>query len=214
MELQLALDRLSIKKCHAILSETLDLLDIVEIGTSLILEHGAKIVEDFRKAYPKVRLLADTKIMDSGGYQSELFYKAGADMVTVLGQASNKTIWATREKAVFYERKIMVDLINIPSPLERVRQWEDWHIEYICLHQGSDDPLGNQTLFQRPGGLTNRSVSPYVFEHTKLAIAGALTPEKIEKMKYLPFEIAIVGGYVTERNKGWRKAVRSIKAVL
>ncbi len=214
MKIQLALDRLDLKKCHDILSETSDLIDIVEIGTSLIFEHGIKIISDFRKRYPALILLADTKIVDSGDFESRLFYNQGADIVTVLGLASDNTILAVKATAIAYRKKVMADMIGISKPIDRIKQLADLGIDYVCLHQGIDDQSGDKTFEKKLSAYTEVFDNVGSLKHIKFAIAGGLNPDKIEGIKHLSPEIGIVGSYITSKNEGWREAVESIKAVV
>ena len=92
MKLQIALDTLTLKECIELLDETKDYIDIVEVGTPFIIEKGMKPVKKFSKRYKDLEILADTKIMDAGELEAEIAFKAGADIVTVLGVTHDETV--------------------------------------------------------------------------------------------------------------------------
>ena len=66
MELQLALDFISIEDSIELLKEVGDSIDIVEIGTPFIVKDGMRAVREVRRAFPDLKILADLKIMDAG----------------------------------------------------------------------------------------------------------------------------------------------------
>ena len=88
MKLQLALDTLTLEECMTLLQETRGSVDIAEVGTPFIIEEGMRPVREFKQHFPEIEILADAKIMDAGELEAETAFKAGADIVTVLG-ASN-----------------------------------------------------------------------------------------------------------------------------
>ena len=112
MRLQVAFDLLSLEEVLALLEEVHDLVDIVEIGTPLILKEGIQAVSKVKECYPDQVVLADLKIMDAGALEAEIGFDAGADMITVLGLASRTTKSAAKSTAEQHGGKIVVDLIN------------------------------------------------------------------------------------------------------
>ena len=79
MRLQVAFDLLSLEEVLALLEEVHDLVDIVEIGTPLILKEGIQAVSKVKECYPDQVVLADLKIMDAGALEAEIGFDAGAD---------------------------------------------------------------------------------------------------------------------------------------
>ena len=61
--------------------------------------------------------------MDAGKLEADIGFQAGADMVSVLGLASKKTIEAAKNSAIQWNRKIMIDMINLEDP---IRKWADF----------------------------------------------------------------------------------------
>lgn len=110
-KLQIALDDISLENVMKLLEKVEGYVDIVEIGTPLIMEYGSCAVREIRKRYPKLEILFDGKIMDAGSYEAELAYKAGADYVTVLGVTDDRTIADVVHTAKNAGKKVMVDMI-------------------------------------------------------------------------------------------------------
>jgi 3-hexulose-6-phosphate synthase len=79
MELQLALDLVDIPGAKQVVKEIAEYIDIVEIGTPVVINEGLRAVKEMKEAFPNMRILADLKIMDAGGYEVMKASEAGAD---------------------------------------------------------------------------------------------------------------------------------------
>ena len=112
MKLQVAFDIQQSDEVLELVEVNGDLIDIVEIGTPLIMKEGLKSVQKIKKVYPNQTVLADLKIMDAGSLEAQIGFDAGADIVSVLGLASKKTLTSVKNTAVKNGRKVMVDMIN------------------------------------------------------------------------------------------------------
>ena len=121
MKLQVAFDIQNSDEVLKLVEINGDLIDIVEIGTPLIMKEGLKSVQKIKKEYPNQTVLADLKIMDAGLLEAQIGFDAGADIVSVLGLASKKTLIGVKQTAAKNGRKVMVDMINHPFPEKK------WH---------------------------------------------------------------------------------------
>src|SRR5690625_4095871 len=137
MLLQLALDRMSKKNCYELIALTYDDIDLIEIGTSIIKEYGMEIIRDISSKYPNKIIVADMKTCDAGGYEAEQAFKAGADITTVMAFSSNATIMDAKKIAQQYNRRLMVDLLEV-STGERIKELAELGVELVCLHVGID----------------------------------------------------------------------------
>ena len=190
MKLQVAFDLQSSDEVLNFLEKNGDLIDIVEIGTPLIMEEGLKSVLKIKKKFPKQTVLADLKIMDAGLLEAQIGFDAGADIVTVLGLASKKTLSSVKQTAVKNSRKVMVDMINHPYPEKKWNERMNMEMDFCCLHTANDDtkdgetPLNDLKRFYNSHGGKN------------IAVAGGLNPDMIRKINSFHPEIVIVGGYI------------------
>ncbi len=69
MELQLALDLVNISQAKEVVKEVEEHIDIVEIGTPVVINEGLCAVKEIKEAFPNLKVLADLKIMDAAGYE-------------------------------------------------------------------------------------------------------------------------------------------------
>ena len=149
MKLQLALDRVDLSGIMAVLQEVGDLVDIVEIGTPVIIREGVRAVAETKRAFPEMEVLADLKIMDAGEYEASIAFDAGADIVTVLGAAHDATVLGAIRQARARSRRVMVDMIAVEDVPARVRQVDEMGADFVCVHTATDvqggahDPLRN-----------------------------------------------------------------------
>lgn len=67
MELQLALDLVNIPEAIKVVKEVEEYIDIVEIGTPVVINEGLRAVKEMKDAFPNLKVLADLKIMDAAG---------------------------------------------------------------------------------------------------------------------------------------------------
>lgn len=65
MQLQLALDLVNIPEAKELVKEVEEYVDIVEIGTPVIINEGLRAVKEIKEAFPHLTVLADLKIMDA-----------------------------------------------------------------------------------------------------------------------------------------------------
>ena len=68
MKLQLALDLVDIPGAIEVVKEVQDHIDVVEIGTPVVINEGLKAVKEVKASFPNLNVLADLKIMDEAGY--------------------------------------------------------------------------------------------------------------------------------------------------
>ncbi|BBH23477.1 hypothetical protein Back11_48220 [Paenibacillus baekrokdamisoli] len=91
MKLQLALDLVNTEEAKQLVKEVESYIDIVEIGTPVVINEGLRAVTAIKEAFPHLQVLADLKVMDAAGYEVMKASEAGADIVTILGVAEDMT---------------------------------------------------------------------------------------------------------------------------
>ncbi len=138
MKLQLALDVYDTPQALSLLEKLADVVDIVEIGTPMIIREGLRAVEAVKKAYPSLTVLADAKIMDGGRFEAECAFEAGADIVTVLAVAEDATVLNVVDAARKHGRKVLADMIAVRNLEERAAALDGFGLDYLCVHTAFD----------------------------------------------------------------------------
>jgi 3-hexulose-6-phosphate synthase len=191
MELQLALDLVNIPEAKELVKEVEEYIDIVEIGTPVVINEGLRAVKEIKEAFPNLKVLADLKIMDAAGYEVMKASEAGADIVTILGAAEDMSIKGAVEEAKKQGKKILVDMIAVKDLETRAKEVDAFGVDYICVHTGYDLQAVGKNSFE------DLQTIKRVVKNAKTAIAGGIKLETLpEDIKAQP-DLVIVGGGIT-----------------
>src|SRR5215218_6463261 len=137
--IQIALDFPTIEQ--AIASARLGVeagVDILEVGTPLIVAQGANTIGQLKRAFPNYPVLADYKTMDSGGKNTVLTHQQGGQYMTVCGNAPDETVKAAVAASKETGVKVVVDLIGCKDVTARATLCERWGVDMLYLHYGAD----------------------------------------------------------------------------
>ncbi|QMV44767.1 3-hexulose-6-phosphate synthase [Cohnella cholangitidis] len=191
MELQLALDLVDIPGAKQLVAEVAEHIDIVEIGTPVVINEGLRAVKEIKEAFPNLRVLADLKIMDAGGYEVMKASEAGADIITVLGVSDDSTIKGAIAEARKHGKKIMVDMINVKDIEDRAREIDAFGVDYICVHSGYDHQADGKNSFEELAAIKR------VVKQAQTAIAGGIKLDTLPEVIGAKPDLVIVGGGIT-----------------
>ena len=191
MKLQLALDLVNIPEAIELVSEVEAYIDVVEIGTPVVINEGLHAVKAMKDRFPNLQVLADLKIMDAGGYEVMKASEAGADIITVLGVSDDSTISGAVDEAKKQGKLIMVDMINVQNLETRAREIDALGVDYICVHAGYDHQAAGKNSFAELRTIKS------VVSKAKTAIAGGIKLDTIEEVIAAEPDLVIVGGGIT-----------------
>jgi 3-hexulose-6-phosphate synthase len=191
MKLQLALDLVDIPGAIEIVKQVEAYVDIVEIGTPIVINEGLHAVKALKEAFPNLTVLADLKIMDAGGYEVMKAAEAGADIVTILGVAEDASIKGAVEEAKKQGKQILVDMIAVKNLAERAAQIDSFGVDYICVHTGYDLQAAGQNSFE-----DLRTIKAVV-KNAKVAVAGGIKLSTLPEVIAVKPDLVIVGGGIT-----------------
>ena len=113
MKLQVAIDRVSLTAAVQLARKLDGIADIVEFGTSIIKDYGFYEIKAANVNLKHSLLLLDTKTNDEGQYEFEQGFKAGADILTVMGTAGPETLASVYEIAEQKNRTVLIDLMGM-----------------------------------------------------------------------------------------------------
>jgi 3-hexulose-6-phosphate synthase len=191
MELQLALDLVNIPEAIELVKEVEEHIDIVEIGTPVVINEGLHAVKAVKKAFPNLKVLADLKIMDAAGYEVMKASEAGADIVTILGTAEDMSIKGAVEEAKKQGKKILVDMIAVKDLAGRAKEVDAMGVDYICVHTGYDLQAVGKNSFE------DLQTIKGVVTNAKTAIAGGIKLDTLPEVIKVQPDLVIVGGGIT-----------------
>jgi len=190
--LQLALDFVNLSQALRAAKEAVQAGDIwLEAGTPLIKSEGVEAIRRLRAEFPSHTIVADMKIMDAGRVEAEIAAKAGANVVAVLGAASDSTIADCIEAGGHYGARIMVDLAEVADPVQRAREAQAMGAHIVGVHC----PIDVQMVGGTPLA-TLRAVAEAV--EIPVAVAGGINSETAPEAVAAGASIVIVGGAINK----------------
>ncbi len=187
---QMALDSLDFDATVALATKVAPHVDILEIGTPCIKHNGIKLLETLRAKFPNNKILVDLKTMDAGFYESEPFYKAGADICTVLGTADIGTIKGVIDAANKYGKQAQVDLINVEDKKARTLEVAKMGAHIIGVHTGLDQQAAGQTPF------TDLALVNSLNTGAKVSVAGGIKAATVKQVIDAGANIVVAGAAI------------------
>lgn len=185
MNIQLALDRMTIHEAIETAAAAEQHVEWIEVGTSLIKEFGMDSVRALRKAFPDKVIVADMKTNDNAQYECQLCFEAGADVATVMGTAPLVTIQACIDEAKKKNKQMMIDLLNTtPVQQEALSRYA----AIFCLHTSKDE----QELGAGGNGGT------VLKEGVRTAVAGGITLGNLHDYLKIKPSVLIIGSAITK----------------
>lgn len=191
MKLQLAIDLLDTKGAIELIKEVGEHIDVVEIGTPVIINEGLNAVKEMKKAFPNLTVLSDLKIMDAASYEVMQASNAGADIITILGVSEDESIKGAVQEAKKLGKEILVDMISVKDLAARAKELDNFGVDYICVHTGYDLQAIGKNSFE------DLKTIKSVVKNAKTAIAGGIKMDTLQEVIDQKPDLIIVGGGIT-----------------
>jgi 3-hexulose-6-phosphate synthase len=189
MKLQVAIDLLSTADALALLNKVAPYVDIIELGTPLIKEQGLSVVKDVKAAYPDKLVFADMKTMDAGELEADLSFKAGADIMTVLGAAPDSTIAGAVKAGEAHGKSVVADMIGVTDKAARMEELKTLGVNWVELHSGLDEQA-------QPGYSIERLLEVGRNAHMPFSVAGGVNVERIGGVESAGATVAVAGAAI------------------
>lgn len=187
---QMALDSLDFDATVALAETVAPHVDILEIGTPCIKHNGIKLLETLKAKFPNNLILVDLKTMDAGEYESEPFYKDGADICTVLGASGIATIKGVIAAANKYGKECQVDMINVDNKEELAKEAVAAGAQIIGVHTGLDAQAAGATPFEDLASIAALNTG------AKISVAGGVKAATAQQVKDAGAAIIVAGAAI------------------
>ncbi|MHC4591222.1 MAG: 3-hexulose-6-phosphate synthase [Planctomycetota bacterium] len=208
--LQLALDFVNLDQALRAAREAVEGgAEWLEAGTPLIKSEGLDAVRALRGEFPSATVIADMKVMDAGRVETECAAKAGANIVHVLGAASDATIAECIEAARRYDARITVDLVGLETRERMVRravEVEQMGAAFVCIHTPIDLQMRGELPFDDLKAVASEVSVP-------VAVAGGINSETAADAVEAGATIVIVGGAITKSPDARAATETMLKAI-
>ncbi|MCJ1977372.1 3-keto-L-gulonate-6-phosphate decarboxylase UlaD [Pseudolactococcus paracarnosus] len=186
--LQVALDHSDLPSAIKAIKTVGDIVDIIEVGTILILQAGDQAVRCIRAMYPDKTIVADTKCADAGGTVAENVQKAGADWTTVICCATIPTMKAAAEKIAAVQVELYGDWTYAQAQL-----WLDAGIRQVIYHQSRDALLAGETW----GEKDLAKIQKLIDMGFQVSVTGGLDVDTLKLFKGMAVYTFITGRGIT-----------------
>lgn len=193
MKIQVAMDLLTIKDALALAEQVAEHVDILELGTPLIKAEGLLAVTAIKDAHPEKIVFADMKTMDAGELEADIAFKAGADLVSILGSADDSTIAGGVKAARAHKKGIVVDLIGVKDKVTRAKEVRALGAKFVEFHAGLDEQA-------QPGHDLTGLLQAGEAARVPFSIAGGVGLDTIEAVQRSGADVAVIGGSIYGAN--------------
>jgi 3-hexulose-6-phosphate synthase len=183
------MDVLTTEDALALAAKVAPHVDIIELGTPLIKAMGLAAVTAIKAAHPDKIVFADLKTMDAGELEADIAFKAGADLVTVLGSAGDSTIVGAVKAAKAHNKGIVVDLIGVADKVTRAREVTALGAQFVEMHAGLDEQA-------EPGFTLAKLINQGETAKVPFSLAGGVNLTTIGSVQRAGATVAVAGGAI------------------
>jgi 3-hexulose-6-phosphate synthase len=189
MKLQFAMDTLTTDAALELAAAAAPSVDIIELGTPLIKAEGFRAITAIKEAHPDKIVFADLKTMDAGELEAGEAFKAGADLVTVLGVAGDSTIAGAVKAAKAHGKGIVVDLIGVSDKAARAKEVVALGAEFVEMHAGLDEQAEEGFTFEKLLEAGKASGVPF-------SVAGGVKAATVGSVQDAGADVAVAGAAI------------------
>ncbi|MEI8133348.1 MAG: orotidine 5'-phosphate decarboxylase / HUMPS family protein [Leptolinea sp.] len=193
-KIQIALDTLDSNVALSLAKMAASYVDIIEAGTPLIKSVGIGIVKTLKGLYPDKLILADLKSSDVGGYEANMAFEAGADVVTTQGITTTATVLEVQRMADQWKRRAEVDMTGVADVPARAQELKKLGVSLVLFHRSIDEETTAGALWDEKAIKTVRSLGEIGLD---VAIAGGIKADILPLFKGIPLYGIVVGRGIT-----------------
>jgi 3-hexulose-6-phosphate synthase len=207
MKLQLALDTPDLGHELELASKVATHVDLIEAGTPLLIREGIRVVRELRRRHRGRPIVADIKVIDAGEPIAELAFAAGANVVTVLGCASDEVIERVVRSARRYDGQVMADSLSVNNVPVRARQLRELGVNSLCINRrGIKRAKSREERITQIADLIHQIDLP-------IYLAGGIDITELSFLRELPLAGVIIGAAIAEAPSPL-EAAKKMRAIL
>lgn len=188
-KLQVAIDLLTTEDALALATKVAPYIDIIELGTPLIKSEGLAVITAMKKAFPDKIVFADFKTADAGELEADMAFKAGADLITILGATGDATIAGAVKAAKAHGKGVVVDTIGVLDRVKRAQEVTALGAEFVELHAGLDEQA-------QPGYSIQVLIDEAARAGVPVSIAGGVKLSNIAAVKASGVKVVVAGAAI------------------
>jgi bifunctional enzyme Fae/Hps len=198
--LQVALDLDNMDEMERIIKTLPDRERIlIEAGTPLVKKFGVGIIGKIRELKRDAFIIADLKTLDVGRIEVKMAADETADAIAISGLGTTESI----EKSVHEAQKqgiySILDMMNVKNFVEKLEGLE-YKPDIILLHRNVDLETMQAERGEKLAEVTEwgniKQIKKILGEGKLVAVAGGVTPDRVDKALESQADIIVVGRYI------------------
>lgn len=198
--LQVALDLDNLEEMERIINSLPNRERILlEAGTPLVKKFGVGIVSKIRELRQDAFIIADLKTLDVGRIEVKMAADETADAVAISGLGTTESI----EKAVHEAQKqgiySILDMMNVEDFVQKLEAL-NYKPDIVLLHRNVDLETLKAERGEAQAEMTEwgniQKIKKIMGDKGLVAVAGGITPSKVEEALNSSADIIVVGRYI------------------
>ena len=207
--LQVALDSTDLATAFGPLNKVADIVDVIEVGTILIISEGLRAVREIRALYPSATILADVRIAEAGALIARQCFEAGASWVSCVAGASLTTIEQVVKVASEFNAEVQVELGEHYSR-ETSASWRLVGVQHVIVHRSRDAEVAG-ILAWGPHDLDR--VAELAEMGFTVTVTGGITASDLDVFVGSPVGVVIAGRTIVGADDPRRAALELRSAI-
>lgn len=198
--LQVALDLDSIEDMERIIDSLPNRERIlIEAGTPLVKKFGVGIISKIRELRKDAFIIADLKTLDVGRIEVKIAADETADAVAISGLGTLESIQKAVQEASKQGIYSILDMMNVENFIEKIKSLK-YKPDIVLLHRNVDLETHKTEKGEKIGELTEwgniKEIKKILGKNNLVAVAGGITPDKVEQALASGADIIVVGRYI------------------
>ena len=172
---------------------------LLEAGTPLVKKFGVGVISKIRELRKDAFIIADLKTLDVGRVEVKMAADETADAVAISGLGTIESIEKAIHEAMKQGIYSILDMMNVENFVEKLQSLQ-YKPDIVLLHRNVDLETMAKERGEAEAEVTEwgniNQIKEILGKNGLVAVAGGITPDKVEKALTSGASIIIVGRYI------------------
>ncbi len=172
---------------------------LLEAGTPLLKKFGVGVISKIRELRQDAFIIADLKTLDVGRVEVKIAADETADAVAISGLGTIESIEKAIHEAMKQGIYSILDMMNVENFVEKLQSLR-YKPDIVLLHRNVDLETMAKERGEAEAEVTEwgniKQIKEILGKNGLVAVAGGITPDKVEKALTSGASIIIVGRYI------------------
>jgi formaldehyde-activating enzyme len=172
---------------------------LLEAGTPLLKKFGVGVISKIRELRKDAFIIADLKTLDVGRVEVKIAADETADAVAISGLGTVESIEKAIHEAMKQGIYSILDMMNVENFVEKLQSLQ-YKPDIVLLHRNVDLETMAKERGEAEAEVTEwgniKEIKEILGKNGLVAVAGGITPDKVDKALTSGASIIIVGRYI------------------